>query len=96
MERKCGLVNPVLACRCVRQVPVASERRLLDPHHLQWSALPRARHALPVIDAWQELTRIDRAARVFRERATELAPATLVTEIRELIASNRFRLLQSS
>lgn len=96
MERKCGLVNPVVACLCVRQIPVASEHRLLDPDRLRWASLPRARHALPVVEAWEELTRIDRAARVFRERATELAPAALVTEIRELITSDRFRLLRSS
>jgi len=43
----------------------------------------------------REMTRIDRAARIFQERASELAPTALLAEIRALIESRQFRILDA-
>lgn len=87
MAAKCGLANPVAACRCVRQIPIALGRGLID------RAAPSVPRGWALQRAWDELSEIDRAARVFSERATELAPEAMLAEIQGLIRSPRFRLL---
>ena len=94
MERKCGLANPAAACRCVRQIPIALDRRIIGRHRLKLAGQAREAISLPVRDAWEDLTSIDRAARVFQARRNELAPAAIVSELRELISSGTFRLFE--
>jgi RNA polymerase sigma factor (sigma-70 family) len=94
MQRKCGLANPIAACRCVRQIPVVLERGLVVPEHLRLATHARAPVSLPVIAAFEDLREIDRNARVFQERANELAPVTLMQSVRELLDARRFGVLR--
>lgn len=95
MERKCGLANPAAACRCVRQIPIVLELRMITRHRLELAGQSREAISQPVAEAWEDLTSIDRAARVFQARRNELACAAIVGEIRGLISSGSFRLFDS-
>jgi RNA polymerase sigma factor (sigma-70 family) len=95
MQRKCGLVDPVAACRCVRQIPVLEERGLLDPKRLTYSDHPRRRAEAPSVErAWEELSSLDAVTRMMRDRPDYAAPEALSTKIRELFDSKQFQVLQ--
>ncbi len=95
MKRKCGIVNPVAACQCVRQIPMLLERGLLDPARLIYSDHPRARPSDAALTrAWGELSELDGVARTMRERPEYAAPDTVIRALRTLLDSKRFELLQ--
>jgi RNA polymerase sigma factor (sigma-70 family) len=80
LERKCGLANPLAACRCVRQIPVLDRHGLLDP----------ARPALT--NAWHEMRAVEGLAKLFVHPRRE-APPRVLAQIRQLLSSkDLFRL----
>jgi RNA polymerase sigma factor (sigma-70 family) len=92
MQRKCGIVNPVAACRCVRQLPVLVERGIIERRKLPLVDHPR-REVLE--HAWQELGEIDAIARLHRDHPEYAAPEGLLMRVRELLDSGRYRLLSN-
>ncbi len=83
LERKCGLSNPVAACRCVRQIPVLARHGLLDPSR-------------PAVEqAWRDMRAIEGAAKLFAHPPRE-APPRVLGQIRQLLSSvDLFRLPSS-
>jgi RNA polymerase sigma factor (sigma-70 family) len=95
MRRKCGLVDPVAACRCVRQIPVLSARGLLDPKQLTLKDHPRRVTDQASVDrAWEELSELDSVTRLMRDQPDYAAPEGVFIKIRELFDSKQFELLQ--
>jgi RNA polymerase sigma factor (sigma-70 family) len=95
MQRKCGLVDPVAACRCVRQIPVLIERRVIDPRRLVLVDHVRKAAAGPTLErAWGEMARLDAVARTMSDRPEYAAPSTVIDHLRELLNSGSFQLLQ--
>lgn len=95
MQRKCGLVDPVAACRCVRQIPVLSARGLLDPKQLTLSEHPRRQlDQTSVNRAWEELAELDSVTRLMRDQPDYAAPEVVFNKLRELFDSKQFELLQ--
>jgi RNA polymerase sigma factor (sigma-70 family) len=87
----CGVYDEANACRCAGQVACALERGILERDHLDLTAhtiSPVARRAAKEID---DLIRV---AEVIRGGAAYLAPATLVDNLRELVASERLELFR--
>jgi len=95
MQRKCGLVDPVAACRCVRQIPVLVDRGLLDPKRLALVDHARRPADGPTLaQAWGELSSLDAVARTMSDRPEYAAPETVLEHLRELLNSGTFQLLQ--
>jgi RNA polymerase sigma factor (sigma-70 family) len=84
MRRKCGLVDPVAACRCVRQIPVLESRGLLDRGRLIYRDHPR-HDPSALAGAWQELRALDASVREMRDRPRYAAPERLVSLVRQLL-----------
>jgi RNA polymerase sigma factor (sigma-70 family) len=95
MQRKCGLVDPVAACRCVRQIPVLMDRGLLDRKRLPLVDHTRRPATGPTLEsAWGELSRLDAVARTMNDRPEYAVPGTVIDQLRELLNSGTFQLLQ--
>ena len=95
MRRKCGLVDPVAACRCVRQIPVLEGRGLLDPKRLTYSEHPvRSGSGATIALAWSELTELDTLTRTMRDVPSYGAPTAILAALRQLLESKRLRVLQ--
>jgi RNA polymerase sigma factor (sigma-70 family) len=95
MQRKCGLVDPVAACRCVRQIPVLVDRGLLDPKRLVLGDHARNASVGPTLErAWGEMSELDAVARTMNDRPDYAAPAAVIDQLRELLSSGSFQLLQ--
>src|SRR5207249_65005 len=81
MGKRCGLVDLANACRCARQVPVATGFGVVNAKALEYAGHPeRGRRALPMA----EVTEIERAADVLRSHPDYAAPGTIVARIREI------------
>lgn len=95
MQGICGLVNPANPCRCSRQA-----RATLKVGKLK-AGLPFAQHpTLPAATisptvASQELATLDRVAAIFRSHPNYAAPTTFIAEMKRLLTSNQFHLLNT-
>lgn len=97
MQGICGLVNPANPCRCSRQA-----RATLKVGKLKaGQQLPFAQHpTLPAATisptvASQELATLDRVAAIFRSHPNYAAPTTFIAEMKRLLTSNQFHLLNT-
>jgi hypothetical protein len=92
MSKHCGLANEANACRCTRQVPVATAFGVVDPNALQYVARGAARRELPIV---READEIEAAATVLKSHPDYRAPAALLEQIRALMGSGRYRVFAS-
>lgn len=92
MRGRCGIVDPLGACRCLRQVPVLTRRGLLDiqTRRPRDPVVPR-----PLDRAHSEMTEVERVARAIRESPESNAPDRILNGIRALINDQRIRLFDA-
>jgi hypothetical protein len=88
LKRKCGLVDPVAACRCVRQIPVLASRELIDPARLVYRD-HRRRSSGSFAEEWQTLRRLDTEVRALRDLPDYAAPERIVAGVRALLDGSK-------
>jgi len=91
MTRKCGIVNPVAACRCLRQLPFALANGLVSPT-LPSKPSPST-HDFD--DAYAQMGELERIATLYRRDDATEAPAPIAEEIRRLVRHRRLPLLNA-
>jgi RNA polymerase sigma factor (sigma-70 family) len=95
MKGRCGLVDPSNLCRCLRQVPVANAAGVARTDALQFASHPERadrRRRLPLVE---EAGEIERAADVLASHPDYAAPTALLSRIRTMIDSGRYRMFDS-
>ncbi|HEY0469680.1 MAG TPA: sigma-70 region 4 domain-containing protein, partial [Polyangiaceae bacterium] len=90
MRGRCGLVNGANACRCARQVPIATAFGALDVERLEY-----ARHSGPALRVVAEADEIEAVASVLKAFPDDHAPPAVLADIRTLIDSGRFRVFDA-
>lgn len=93
MSKHCGIVNPLNACRCRRQIPVAIEVGAVDPRNLVYVTQPERaepRRKLPVLDPAEQ---VQLAAYTLCCHPDYAAPEALVARVRALINAGTLQLL---
>ncbi|MEY4576412.1 MAG: hypothetical protein RL701_1115 [Pseudomonadota bacterium] len=93
LQRNCGIVNPLCACRCLRQIPVAERHGLLQLKGKSRAAWPEREAA--IASAHTEMRAIESMARVFDEAGAVVAPEEILTQIRTVLQSGRFKLFDA-
>lgn len=95
MRGHCGLVNPENPCRCTRQVRHAGATGRLDRQRLLFARhSSRAASRSLVFERIRELEELERAAAVFRSHPDYAAPERVVAEVRRVVRSSRYKVLE--
>lgn len=95
MRKKCSLVNPANPCHCSQQLTHAIEAGSIDNHKLLFSKHPRHdRNAIGILNRLKEMDELRRVAVLFRSHPDYAAPEDFVEGIKELINSDKFKLLR--
>jgi RNA polymerase sigma factor (sigma-70 family) len=89
MRSRCGLANGANACRCTRQIPVATAFGVLDPNRLEYASTGLA---LRIVS---EADEIEAAAGVLKAHPDYVAPPSVLASIRALIDSGRYRVFDA-
>ena len=89
MSRKCGIVNPVAACRCLRQIPVLQERGLLDVER------PTRTIVQPLAQAFDEMRTVEKVARMYHDDQLDSAPQHFVDDLRKLLNDSQLTLFDA-
>jgi RNA polymerase sigma factor (sigma-70 family) len=92
MGKNCGLAEPTNACRCARQVPVATEFGVVDGSDLQYAKRGESPRALPIVS---EANEIEAAAAVLKGHPAYTAPASVLAQIRALLDSGKYRMFDA-
>ncbi len=95
MGKQCGLANPANACRCRRQIPVATSVGVVDASDIQYATHPRSatrKHALAIA---AEATEIEAAAHALRGHPDYTAPDSVLARIRAIIDSGRYQVFDA-
>lgn len=93
LQRNCGIVNPLCACRCLRQIPVVQRHGLLRLGAKPQTAWPERETALA--SAHSEMRAIESMARVFDQAGPMIAPDEILVQIRSVLQSGRFKLFDA-
>lgn len=93
MENNCGLANPDKSCRCQSRVEVAIESHRINPNQLLFANRPLAPHDLTHL-CKENMEQLDRVAAVFTSNPYYLSPDTIINNIRKVIYSNNYTILQ--
>jgi RNA polymerase sigma factor (sigma-70 family) len=98
LDKNCGVFNPENPCRCQRQLACDIEKRhLIDPQNLLFSVHPcYARENQALESDLSEIGEMQRVAVLFRSHPDYAAPENFVDIVKQLVASERFRLLGTS
>ncbi len=97
MKKKCSLIDPDNPCTCIKQVAceiTQSESGLPKPIWTGYAC--RVRRLPEVMNRLHELGELKRVAAVFRSHPEYLAPETLGDQIRTLLASKQYDLLDGN
>jgi len=94
MEDNCGLVNPNKMCRCSRRVEVAIENRRISPEKLIFANQPSINRSL-IETCKEEMEELDRVSAVFTSNPYYLAPENLLHNIKIIIDSDKYKLLEA-
>jgi RNA polymerase sigma factor (sigma-70 family) len=95
MRKKCGLVNPANPCHCALQVTHAIKTGLVDPHRLLFAEHPcHGRSDVGILNRLQEMDELRRVAALFRSHPDYAAPEAFVEGVKELVDSDKFKLLR--
>ena len=95
MGKHCGLANEASACRCVRQIPVATEAGVVDPRDIQYATHPGAAPRKRALAIAAEATEIEAAADALRCHPDYSAPGSVLAHIRGIIDSGRYRVFDA-
>ncbi len=95
MGKHCGLANEANACRCVRQVPVATEVGVVDRRDIQYATHPGAAPRKRALAIAAEATEIEAAADALKCHPDYSAPASVLAQIRGIIDSGRYRVFDA-
>lgn len=90
MRSRCGLVNGANACRCARQIPIATAFGVLDIERLEY-----ARYSGPALRVVAEADEIEAVASVLKAFPNDQAPPAVLANIRALIDSGRYRVFDT-
>lgn len=95
MLKNCGLINLENPCYCERLAPCAVKTGWVNPEKLVFANHKR-KHQTDDFDTsyLQELDEISRVAALFRSHPDYAAPETFIGNIKQLLDSGRFKLLQ--
>lgn len=95
MQKSCGLINSENPCYCSRLAPSAVKTGWVNPEKLIYANHKR-KHQTNDFDRsyLHELDEINRVATLFRSHPDYAAPETFIGNIKEMLDSGRFRLLQ--
>jgi len=97
MHSKCGLVNALNACNCLRQIPVALEIGAIRPQDLQFANHPvrqdPPQRKLAVLGAQADA--VELAAREFTSQPDYAAPESVLAKIRQIIESKSLKLFDA-
>ncbi|CAB1055426.1 RNA polymerase sigma factor RpoE [Olavius sp. associated proteobacterium Delta 1] len=95
MLKNCGLINLENLCYCERLAPCAVKTGWINPEKLVFANHKR-KHQIDDFDTsyLQELDEISRVAALFRSHPDYAAPETFIGNIKQLLDSGRFKLLQ--
>lgn len=85
MRRRCGLADARNACRCTRQIPVATAFGVLNPDRLEY-----AKPSTPSLRVVAEADALESAASLLKPHPATHAPASVLASIRALIHSKRY------
>jgi len=103
MAAHCGLVSESAACRCERRVRAAVDGGRVRPERLLFAhgaadAAPHSRRQLPVREQVGEqvleMDRLHRMAGVFRSHPRYRAPERVLQQVRRVLTSGRFSVLE--
>lgn len=95
MRKKCSLVNPANPCHCAQQLTHAIETGSIDNHKLLFAEHPRHdRNHIDILNRLQEMDELRRVAVLFRSHPDYAAPEDFVEGVKELMNSDKFRLLR--
>lgn len=95
MRKKCSLVNPANPCHCAQQLTHAIETGSIDNHKLLFAEHPRHdRNDIGILNRLQEMDELRRVAVLFRSHPDYAAPEDFVEGVKELMNSDKFRLLR--
>ncbi len=95
MRKKCSLVNPSNPCHCSQQLTHAIETGSIDNHKLLFAKHPRHdRNDIAILNRLQEMDELRRVAVLFRSHPDYAAPEDFVEGVKELMNSDKFRLLR--
>ena len=96
MRAHCGLVDESNACRCARQAPVALAHGLVQLGQLDHAMHPtRAPRPPRLAEHVRDVDQLQRVVAVFRDHPDYAAPSLLHDQIRALINSGRFGVLDA-
>lgn len=90
LRSRCGLADGRNACRCTRQIPVATAFGVLDLRRLEY-----ARASGPALRILAEADELESAASLLKAHPNYEAPPSVLAAIRELIDSGRYRAFES-
>ena len=95
MRQNCGLINLKNPCTCSRLAPSAVKTGWVNPEKLIFANHKR-KHQTDDFDksSLHELDEINRVATLFRNHPDYAAPKTFIENIKEMLDSGRFKLLQ--
>jgi hypothetical protein len=94
MEKHCSLINPSSPCSCERQIIQCSPDDVSQAPKPIFTKYPcRGRHDPDLIDRLKERDRLSRMAAVFKNHPDYEAPDFLVNNLKELIVSEQYELL---
>jgi len=95
MRKNCGLINSRNPCHCSRLAPTAVKVGWVKPKKILFASHKR-RHPVPDFDEsyLYELGELKRVAALFRSHPDYAAPEAFIVNIKALLDSGRFKLLQ--
>ena len=95
MQKNCGLINYKNPCTCSRLAPVAVKAGWVSPEKLIFANHKR-KHQTGDFDksCLHELDELNRVATLFRCHPDYAAPETFIGNLKDMLDSGRFKLLQ--
>ena len=95
MQKNCGLINFGNPCHCSRLAPSAVEIGWVKPKKLLYVNHKQKHQADDFDESYlYELDELKRVATLFRSHPDYAAPETFIENIKEMLDSGRFKLLQ--
>ena len=97
MQKNCGLINLENPCYCERLAPCAVNTGWVNPEKMLFANHKRKKQTDDFnISYLQELKEINRVAALFRSHPDYAAPETFIDNIKQMLDSGRFKLLQKN
>ncbi|MFI5302794.1 MAG: sigma factor-like helix-turn-helix DNA-binding protein [Polyangiales bacterium] len=95
MGKHCGLANIANACRCARQIPVATGAGVVDGDDIHYATHPERAEPRRHLPISVEASEIEAAAFALKNHPDYAAPASVLAQIRGIIDSGRYRMFDA-